>query len=37
MKRSEALELLKEHVKTDRVFRHSLAVEAAMIAYAKHF
>jgi predicted hydrolase (HD superfamily) len=37
MKRSEALELLKEHVKTDRVFRHSLAVEAAMIAYAKKF
>jgi len=37
MKRKEALELLKEHVKTDRVFRHSLAVEAAMIAYAKKF
>lgn len=37
MKRSEALELLKEHVKTDRVLRHSLAVEGAMIAYAKHF
>ncbi len=37
MKRSEALDLLKEHVKTDRVLRHSLAVEAAMIAYAKKF
>lgn len=37
MNRSEALELLKTHVKTDRVFRHSLAVEAAMIAYAKKF
>lgn len=37
MNRNEALELLKEHVKTDRVFRHSLAVEAAMIAYAKKF
>ncbi|MFA5528388.1 MAG: HDIG domain-containing metalloprotein [Peptostreptococcales bacterium] len=37
MKREEALALLKEHVKTDRVLRHSLAVEAAMIAYAKQF
>jgi len=37
MNRNEALELLKEHVKTDRVLRHSLAVEAAMIAYAKKF
>jgi putative nucleotidyltransferase with HDIG domain len=37
MKREEALVLLKEHVKTDRVFRHSLAVEAAMIAYGKKF
>lgn len=37
MKRNEALELLKKHVETDRVFRHSLAVEAAMIAYAKKF
>lgn len=37
MNRKEALVLLKEHVKTDRVFRHSLAVEAAMIAYAKKF
>lgn len=37
MTREEAVELLKEHVKTDRVLRHSLAVEAAMIAYAKKF
>ncbi len=37
MNRSEALELLKEHVKTDRVFRHSLAVEAAMRSYARKF
>ncbi len=37
MNREEAVELLKEHVKTDRVYRHSLAVEAAMIAYAKKF
>jgi putative nucleotidyltransferase with HDIG domain len=35
MNRQEAVALLKEHVKTDRVYRHSLAVEAAMIAYAK--
>lgn len=37
MNREEAVALLKEHVKTDRVYRHSLAVEAAMIAYAKKF
>lgn len=37
MNRSDALELLKEHVETDRVFRHSLAVEGAMRAYARHF
>jgi len=37
MNRNEGLALLQEHVKTDRVFRHSLAVEAAMIAYAKRF
>lgn len=37
MIRAEALDLLKKHVTTDRVFRHSLAVEAAMIAYAKKF
>lgn len=37
MKREEALLLLKEHVKTDRILRHSLAVEAAMRAYARKF
>jgi predicted hydrolase (HD superfamily) len=37
MIRSEALKLLKEHVTTDRLLRHSFAVEAAMIAYAKKF
>lgn len=37
MNRNEALALLKEHVKSDQLYRHSLAVEAAMIAYAKHF
>lgn len=37
MTREEALFLLKKHVKTDRVLRHSLAVEAAMMAYAKKF
>lgn len=37
MNRNEALTLLKEHVKSDQLYRHSLAVEAAMIAYAKHF
>ncbi len=37
MKREEALELLKEHVKENRIFKHSLAVEGAMIAYAKKF
>lgn len=37
MNRQEAVALLKEHVKTDRIYRHSLAVEAAMIAYAKKF
>ncbi|AFS78906.1 metal dependent phosphohydrolase with HDIG domain [Gottschalkia acidurici 9a] len=37
MKREEALVLLKNHVKTDRVFRHSLAVEAAVMAYAEKF
>lgn len=35
MNRDQAVALLKEHVKTERVYRHSLAVEAAMIAYAK--
>lgn len=37
MERKDAVALLKEHVKTDRVYRHSLAVEAAMVAYAKKF
>lgn len=37
MNRIEALELLKEHVKSDQLMRHSFAVEAAMIAYAKKF
>lgn len=37
MNRQEAVALLKEHVKTDRIYRHSLAVEAAMISYAKKF
>ena len=37
MNRVEALKLLKEHVKTDRLLRHSFAVEAAMVAYARKF
>ena len=37
MNREEALALLKENVKSDRLLRHSFAVEAAMIAYAKKF
>lgn len=37
MERKSAVELLKKYVETERVFRHSLAVEAAMIAYAKKF
>ena len=37
MNRNEALALLKEHVKSEQLYRHSLAVEAAMIAYAKYF
>jgi len=37
MNREEAVTLLREHVKTDQLYRHCLAVEAAMIAYAKHF
>jgi putative nucleotidyltransferase with HDIG domain len=37
MTREDGLKLLKQHVETDRVMRHSLAVEAAMKAYAKKF
>jgi putative nucleotidyltransferase with HDIG domain len=37
MTREEGLALLKTHVETQRVYRHSLAVEAAMKAYAKKF
>lgn len=37
MLREQAFTLLKEHVETKRVLKHSLAVEAAMIAYAKKF
>ena len=37
MNREEALTLLKQHVKTDRLLRHSFAVEAAMTAYARKF
>ncbi len=37
MNRSEALELLKKHVSSNQLMRHSLAVEAAMIAYARKF
>ncbi|BEP29516.1 HD domain-containing protein [Helicovermis profundi] len=35
MNREDAFKLLQEHVKTDRLLRHSFAVEGAMIAYAK--
>lgn len=37
MSREDAIILLKEHVKTEELFRHSMAVEAGMRAYAKHF
>lgn len=37
MNRDTALALLKEHVKSDRLLRHSFAVEAAMSAYAAKF
>jgi len=37
MLREEAFQLLQEHVETKRILKHSLAVEAAMIAYAKKF
>ncbi len=37
MNRDEALVLLKEHVTTDQLMRHSLAVEASMISYAAKY
>lgn len=37
MTREDGLALLKTHVQTQRVYRHSLAVEAAMKAYAKKY
>lgn len=37
MTRDEAFELLQEYVETKRVLKHSLAVEAAMMAYARKF
>lgn len=37
MNRKEALKLLKEHVKSERLLRHCYAVEGAMIAYAKKY
>jgi len=37
MSREEAVKLLREHVKTEELYRHSMAVEAGMRAYAKHF
>ncbi len=37
MNREQALALLKEHVQSDQLLRHSYAVEAAMIAYAKKY
>ncbi len=37
MERKEALALLKKHVTSDRLLRHSFAVEAAMLAYARKF
>lgn len=37
MNRREALELLKRHVQTKNLIKHSLAVEAVMGAMAEHF
>lgn len=37
MTREQAVSLLKEHVKTEELYRHSMAVEAGMRAYAKYF
>lgn len=35
--REKQLELLKNHISTESLFKHSFAVEAAMISYAKKF
>lgn len=35
--RDESMALLREHVKSESLIKHALAVEAGMIAYAKHF
>ena len=37
MERKEALDLLKKHVTTDQLLRHSLAVEASMMRYAAKY
>ncbi len=37
MNREDAIKLLKEHVTAEKLYRHSLAVEAGMRAYAKYF
>ncbi len=37
MDRTEALEILHEHVKSEALIRHMLAVEAAMAHYARRF
>ena len=37
MERKEALDLLKKHVTTDQLMRHSLAVEASMMRYAAKY
>lgn len=37
MKREEAIQLLKKHVTSEPLYRHSMAVEAGMRAYAKYF
>ncbi|HUN65315.1 MAG TPA: HD domain-containing protein [Bacteroidota bacterium] len=37
MNRSDAMNLLKEHTKSEALIRHMLAVEAAMRAYARKF
>ncbi len=37
MNRGEAINLLKENLRNEHLIKHSLAVEAAMIALARHF